>query len=586
MKHTGPIAGIATHKNWVATAGYDNRVLLWDAQSKKAVAAGTHDHLVNQCAFSQDGHFLVSASSDYTARIWSVPQMRLQAVLTGHGDDVDMAMFSPDDQWIATCALDRVVRVFDRQGCCIHSFSGHTGNVLSLAWSPDSKKVVSSSVDGTIRQWDLRTGTQAHCSDLKIRTDCLEINADGVIFAGDDLGRIAVIVNTDSGHGSGVHIGLTPAHSAGIKKVALNPKTQQLACLSYDQTMSLWDISHLDASQPLEPREIYRTLIPHQIWARAAAIQDDGQIVTGTFGGSYARFNGTTQAWDLSEVNAGTAINDLVQFKGQILSVGDAGRILINDKKETQVWRQLGSLCNFLTASKLRLFSGGQIGALFDAETGAVLYQHHSPLNCGIVFEKNATEHLAVGTYTGEILIFCLQSDDETLALAANLKVYDNAVKGLSFSNDRLFSVCASTEIAWHQTDDWLVSQRISRSHEKITNDCCAISANTFATVSRDRHLKIWNGEAAESFLTPHPNSVKCMAVDDRQQMILTGSYGGTLALFDIQRKEWIQFERPTQAGISSILWDNEASQFLAASYDGHIYPIETHHANSVSIAN
>lgn len=586
MKHTGPIAGIATHKDWVATAGYDNRVLLWNAQSKKAVAAGTHDHLVNQCAFSHDGHWLVSASSDYTARIWSVPQMRLQAVLAGHGDDVDMAMFSPNDQWIATCALDRVVRVFDRQGHCVHSFLGHTGNVLSLAWTPDSQRVVSSSVDGTIRQWDLGTGTQVHCADLKIRTDCLEVNADGVIFAGDDLGRIAVIASTDSGHDSRAHITLTPAHVAGIKKMALNHRTQQLACLSYDQTMSLWDISPPPASQPIEPREIYRTPIPHQIWARAAAIQDDGQIVAGTFGGSYARFNGDAQAWDLSEVNAGNAINDLAQFKGQILSVGDAGCILINEKKSVQVWRQMGSLCNFLTASKTRLFSGGQIGALFDAETGSVLYQHYSPLNCGIVFEKNATEHLAVGTYTGEILIFSLPIDDAPLTLVTHLKVYENAVKGLSFNNNLLFSVCASTEITWHLTENWSVSKKVPRSHEKITNDCCSIGPNTFATVSRDRHLKIWDSKGVESFLSPHPNSVKCMAVDTNQQMILTGSYGGTLALFDIHRKNWIQFERPTQAGISSILWNDEASQFLAASYDGHIYPIGTRHVQSVSIAN
>jgi WD40 repeat protein len=107
MHHVGPIAGVAAHGSWIASAGYDNRLILWDATSRRALARSAHDHLVNACAFSHDGRYLVSASSDYSARIWSLPDLRLIAVLGGHGDDVDMARFSPDDALVATCALDR-----------------------------------------------------------------------------------------------------------------------------------------------------------------------------------------------------------------------------------------------------------------------------------------------------------------------------------------------------------------------------------------------------------------------------------------------------------------------------------------------
>ena len=103
IHHKGPIAGIASTGNWVATAGYDNQLILWDSSDRTAVARGTHDHLVNDCRFSNDGQWLLSASSDYSARLWSIPSMRLQSVLPGHGDDVDMAVFSPDDSKIATC---------------------------------------------------------------------------------------------------------------------------------------------------------------------------------------------------------------------------------------------------------------------------------------------------------------------------------------------------------------------------------------------------------------------------------------------------------------------------------------------------
>src|ERR1022692_1606471 len=112
MHHRGPIAGISAHGDLIATAGYDNKLILWDARRHKALSRSCHDHLINSCNFSPDGRWLVSASSDYTARIWAVPSLELRAVLGGHNDDVDMAAFSPDGRYIATCALDRCVRIF------------------------------------------------------------------------------------------------------------------------------------------------------------------------------------------------------------------------------------------------------------------------------------------------------------------------------------------------------------------------------------------------------------------------------------------------------------------------------------------
>jgi WD40 repeat protein len=39
-----------------------------------------------------------------------------------------------------------------------HSYRGHTGTVLSVAWSPDGKKIASGSGDKTVQVWDALTG--------------------------------------------------------------------------------------------------------------------------------------------------------------------------------------------------------------------------------------------------------------------------------------------------------------------------------------------------------------------------------------------------------------------------------------------
>ena len=53
MLHEVPIVGIAAHGDFVASAGYDNKLILWDNHTRQAVARGAHDHLVNNCAFSR-----------------------------------------------------------------------------------------------------------------------------------------------------------------------------------------------------------------------------------------------------------------------------------------------------------------------------------------------------------------------------------------------------------------------------------------------------------------------------------------------------------------------------------------------------
>jgi WD40 repeat protein len=553
MLHEGPIAGIAAHGDFVATAGYDNKLILWDNKTRTALARGTHDHLVNNCAFSADGQWLVSASSDYSARVWALPSMRLQAALPGHGDDVDMAMFSPDDRLIATCALDRLVRIFNLQGQCLTTCQGHTGNVLSLAWTPDSKHVVSTSVDGTIRKWDVTSGYEVQKTDLKIRTDSLEISSNGVIYAGDDLGRLVIIDQAGTR--------FVEAHAAGIKKVALNTKNGHLVCLSYDRTMSIWNVANDQA-----PEEIGHTTLPETIWARAATILEDGRVATGTFGATYAIFDVKTSTWDLQNVHAGAALNDVANINGHIYSVGDAGKVL----QDGQYVADMGSLCNFLVASDDNIFTGGQMGQLFDARTAEVLYTHHSPLNCGAAFTHAGRSFIAIGSYTGEVLVFHVDGKPE---LEQNLKIYDNAIKGLSFSDGVLFSVCANTDIAWHRVSDWALVKQVRKAHDKITNDCCAIDGHQFATVSRDRTLRIWSDEGAQVYPSPHLNSVKCINISDDKSRLLTGSYGGTVAMFDLKEKRWTKFERPTMSGISSITWDSKG-QFLASSYDGHVYPI------------
>jgi WD40 repeat protein len=137
-----------------------------------------------------------------------------------------------------------------------------------------------------------------------------------------------------------------------------------------------------------------------------------------------------------------------------------------------------------------------------------------------------------------------------------------------------LFSVCASTDIAWRRIDDWSLVRRIDKAHERIANACCAIGNGQFASVGRDRTLRIGGAEKAEVYHSPHSNSVRSIDVNADRTAMLTGSYGGTVAMFDLIRRRWTSLDRPTTSGISSIARNGAHQNFLAASHDGNIYKV------------
>ena len=201
------------------------------------------------------------------------------------------------------------------------------------------------------------------------------------------------------------------------------------------------------------------------MWARAAVLIGPGRVAVGTFGSSFGVFDWETNTWDMQGIVAGSGLNAIAVVDGVQYAIGDAGTLF----QDGEASAQLGSLCNFLLGAGRRLFSGGQLGQLFDARSGEILYKHHSPLNCGASFLRDGKLHIVIGTYTGEALVFTLE-DGDRLRLLTSLKIYENAIKGLVATRDQIFSVCASTAIASHDISDFSLIRFIPNAHELIVS--------------------------------------------------------------------------------------------------------------------
>lgn len=564
IEHRSPISGIATHgSQFVLTAGYDNQVILWDAQNKSSMARGCHDHLANQCAFSSDGRHVASSSSDYSARIWEVPGMRLVSILGDHRDDVEGIAFHPTRPWVATSSRDGDVRVFDLQGSLLHRMEGHLADVISVGWLGESDHLLSSSDDGTVRRWDAEAGVLVQTIEFDgVETDTIAIAADGAVVAGNDNGQLIIVKGKDRS--------VYEAHNAGVKRVVYDEATRQLVSLSYDRNVKFWSWEEGTGLR------LHRTTtLPSAVWPRSCAFLGADRVAFVTFGSCYAVYNVGADSWDLEGVSATGGINAVCIHEGSVYTVGDAGIVM----RDGLAIADMGSLCNFIIPFGRRILTGGQMGRLFDALSGRVCYQHRSPLNCAAIVEAaDGERRVVVGSYTGEGIV--LSESDDDVFHSGTLQLHQNAVKGLAASGSTLFSVCATGAAALHDAGTLEPLFERGDAHTKIANGCAVLPDSRFVSVSRDLKLRLWSGDGFRVFDTPHRNSIKCCAVSCLGDYIATADYGGMAAVFSVADEEYVLQCRPTAAGISSIVGDPKGG-FLASSYDGQLYEVGApHHAS------
>ncbi|MBW4580621.1 MAG: hypothetical protein KME42_13740, partial [Tildeniella nuda ZEHNDER 1965/U140] len=100
------------------------------------------------------GQTIATASGDKTVKLWNRQGQELQT-LKGHSGDVLSVSFSPDGQTIATASWDKTVKLWNRQGQELQTLKGHSDYVYSVSFSPDGQTIATASWDSTVILWNL-----------------------------------------------------------------------------------------------------------------------------------------------------------------------------------------------------------------------------------------------------------------------------------------------------------------------------------------------------------------------------------------------------------------------------------------------
>jgi len=256
------------------TGSGDETARMWDLSTGNLIHTFSEDTWVNAVAISPDGSRILTAGYKI-AKLWNASTGNHIRTYTGHMGDIRSLAFSTDGQHFLTGSWDCTAKLWaTSSSSALRTFVGHPSYVNSVAFSPDGATVLTAGDEEPPRLWETSTARllrKFEQGDPGWGTACGVFSPEGDrVLCG--TGSRAWLWDT-----SGVLLRQFGTWENGVvaASVAFLPDGRQVLMGGADfDDVTLWDLSDLKPSLSIG----LTNGLPEIRWTGAATLQQSASV--------------------------------------------------------------------------------------------------------------------------------------------------------------------------------------------------------------------------------------------------------------------------------------------------------------------
>lgn len=475
---TGKQASIIESASWrsidwspdgelIATSSFDGSIFIWDAASSQQVLqleGHTKSVPVTCVRWSPDGKTLVSTSRDGELIVWEASSGKILSQIRSKDRRLMSVCWNPSSDRIAT-QLNHALQVLDPLTNTQVWDQPITGELESIAWSPDAKYIVASGKEMQIRIFDATTGELLRALEPKslstVWSVCWSPDSTQLVSAHND--GVVRIWDVDSDRMQEIH-----GHTAPPLCVQWSADGKRIVSGGLDRSVRVWDVETADRTGTIGWGSAHVSGID---WS------SDGAYLASCGHDNFVRIWNTTSG-ELAVVIDGNNQNNR---RGQLKTVR---------------W----SPDNSLVAAAGRFDSVD----VWEAATGKLLQrlQGHVVRSISLDWHPNG-DTLATGDSEGSVRIWNLASGNQIAEFAG-----PSSVQVVSWSPDgsRLASVSSDEHgpvVFIRSTSNWAI-ENVLRGHTKQINSISwGSNGLELVTGSNDGTMRLWDVATGQKLSAP-----------------------------------------------------------------------------------
>ncbi|XP_013193615.1 pleiotropic regulator 1 [Amyelois transitella] len=251
----------------------------WHAPWKLFRVISGHLGWVRCVAVEPGNEWFATGAADRVIKIWDLASGKLKVSLTGHVSTVRGLEVSSRHPYLFSCGEDRQVKCWDLEyNKVIRHYHGHLSAVYTLRLHPTIDVLVTAGRDATARVWDMRTKANVHTlsghTDTVASLACQAAEPQIITGSHDSTIRLWDLA-------AGKSICTLTNHKKSVRAIVIHPTLYTFASASPDN-IKQWKCPE---------GKFIQNLSGHNAIVNCMAVNPEGVLVSGGD-------NGTMYCWD------------------------------------------------------------------------------------------------------------------------------------------------------------------------------------------------------------------------------------------------------------------------------------------------